>query len=45
VGAVVAFHFLSEAWSLRTALLHMRERWPELRFEMKAEYLAANASR
>ena len=36
-GAV--FRFLSEDWSPWIALLHMRERWPELRFEMKAEYL------
>ena len=35
----VAFRFLSEDWSPWIALLRMRERWPELRFEMKAEYL------
>jgi hypothetical protein len=30
------FRFLSEDWSPWIALLRMRERWPELRFEMKA---------
>lgn len=33
------FRFLSEDWSRWIALLHMRERWRELRFEMMAEYL------
>ena len=36
---VAVFRFLSEDWSPWIALLHMRERWPELRFEMKAGYL------
>jgi hypothetical protein len=31
--------FLPEDWSPWIALLHMRERWPELRFEMGAGYL------
>jgi hypothetical protein len=39
VRPVVVFRFLSEGWSPRIALLRMRERWPELRFEMKAGYL------
>ena len=33
------FRFLSEDWSPWIALLHMRERWGELRFEMRAGYL------
>lgn len=33
------FRFLSEDWSPWIALLHMRESWPELRFEMRAAYL------
>jgi hypothetical protein len=33
------FRFLTEDWSPWLALVHMRERWPELRFDMKAEYL------
>jgi hypothetical protein len=37
VKPLAAFSFLSEDWSPWIALL--RERWPELRFEMKAEYL------
>lgn len=36
---LAVFSFLSEDWPPWIALLHMRERWPELRFEMKAEYL------
>jgi hypothetical protein len=36
---VAVFRFLSEDWSPWIALMHMRERWPELRFEMRAEYL------
>jgi hypothetical protein len=36
---VAVFRFLSEDWSPWIALLRMRERWPELRFEMKAGYL------
>jgi len=39
VDPVAVFRFLSEDWSPWIALLRMRERWPELRFEMKAEYL------
>jgi hypothetical protein len=39
VKPVAVFRFLSEDWSPWVALLNMRERWPELRFEMKAEYL------
>ena len=35
------FRFLSEDWSLWIALVRMRERWPGLRFEMKAGYLQA----
>jgi len=30
---------ISEDWSPWIALLRMRERWPELSFEMKASYL------
>jgi hypothetical protein len=33
------FRFLSEDWAPWIALLRMRERWQELRFEMKAVYL------
>jgi hypothetical protein len=33
------FRFLSEDWSPWIAIVRMRERWPELRFGMKAEYL------
>jgi 3-oxoacyl-[acyl-carrier-protein] synthase III len=29
----------------RIALLHMRERWPELRFKMTAEYLERDNER
>jgi len=32
-------------WSPWVALLHMRERWPELRFKMKAGYLEMGGSR
>jgi hypothetical protein len=39
VGPVAVFRFLSEDWSPWIALLRMRERWPELRFEMRAGYL------
>jgi len=42
VEPVVVFRFLSEDWSPWIALLHMRERWPELRFEMKAGYFEFN---
>jgi hypothetical protein len=40
VEPVAVFRFLSEDWSPWIALLHMREHWPELRFEMKAGHLA-----
>ena len=36
---LAVFQFLSEDWSPWIALLRMRERLPELRFEMKARYL------
>jgi hypothetical protein len=36
---VAVFRFLSEDWSPWIALVRMRERWPGLRFEMKAGYL------
>jgi hypothetical protein len=36
---VAVFRFLSEDWLPWIALLRMRERWSELRFEMKAGYL------
>jgi hypothetical protein len=36
VNPVAVFRFLSEDWSPWIALLRMRERSPELRFEMKA---------
>jgi hypothetical protein len=36
---VAVFRFLSEDWSPWIALLHMRERWPELRFKMIPSYL------
>ena len=39
VVPVAVFRFLSEDWSPWIALVRMRERWPELRFEMKAGYL------
>ena len=38
---VAVFRFLSEDWSPWIALLHMRERWPELRFELVPSYLHA----
>ena len=39
IEPVAVFRFLCEDWSPLIALLRMRKRWPELRFEMKAEYL------
>jgi hypothetical protein len=39
VKTLAVFGFLSEDWSPWIALLRMRERWPELSFEMKAEYV------
>jgi hypothetical protein len=36
---VAVFRFLSEDWSPWIAVLRMRERWPDLRFEMRAGYL------
>ena len=36
---VALFRFLSEDWPPWVAVLRMRDRWPELRFEMKAGYL------
>jgi hypothetical protein len=39
VKPVAVFRFLFEDWSPWIALLRMRERWPELRFEMRAGYL------
>jgi len=39
VEPVAVFRFLSEDWSPWVALLHMRERWPELRFELTPSYL------
>ena len=36
---VAVFRFLSEDWSPWIALVRMRERWPGLRFDMKAGYL------
>jgi hypothetical protein len=39
VKPVAVFRFLSEDWSPWIALVRMRERWPELRFEMRAGYL------
>jgi len=35
---VAVFRFLSEDWSPWIALVRIRERWPELRFKMKAGY-------
>ena len=35
---VAVFRFLTEDWPPWIAVLRMRERWPELRFEMKAGY-------
>jgi hypothetical protein len=37
--AIAVFRFISEDWSPWIALLRMRERWPELRFEMSVGYL------
>lgn len=34
---VAVFRFLSKDWSPWTTLVRMRERWPELRFEMKLD--------
>ena len=42
---VAVFRFLSDDWSPWIALLRMCERWPELRFEMKAGYLEMSATR
>jgi hypothetical protein len=39
IKPVAVFRFLSEDWSPWIALLHMRERWPELRFEMRPGHL------
>ena len=39
VEPVAVYRFISEDWSPWIALLRLRKRWPELRFEMKAEYL------
>jgi hypothetical protein len=39
VKPVAVFRFLSEDWSPWIALVRMRKRWPELRFDMKAGYL------
>jgi hypothetical protein len=36
---VAVFRFLSEDWSPWVALVRMRERWPGLRFDMRAGYL------
>jgi hypothetical protein len=41
VEPVAVFRFISEDWSPWIALLRMRERWPELRFEMTPSYLDA----
>jgi hypothetical protein len=42
VKPAAVFRFLSEDRSPWIALLRMRERWPELRFEMRPEYLKFN---
>jgi hypothetical protein len=42
---VAVFDFLSEDWSPWIALKRMRERWPELRFDLRTEYLQATESR
>jgi hypothetical protein len=39
VKPVAVFRFLGEDWSPWIAVLRMRERWPELLFEMRAGYL------
>jgi len=36
---VAVFRFLSEDWSPWIALVRMRERWPGLRFDIRAGYL------
>jgi hypothetical protein len=36
------FRFLSEDWAPWIAHVRMRERWPELRLEMRPEYLEFN---
>jgi len=35
---VAVFRFLSEDWSPRITLLHMRKRWPELSFKLIPSY-------
>jgi hypothetical protein len=39
VKALSVLRFLTEDWSPWSALLLVRERWPELQLEMKAGYL------
>ncbi len=39
--SLAVFRFVSEDWSPWIALLRMRERWPELRFELVPSYLEA----
>jgi len=39
VKPVAVFRFLSEDWSHWIALLHLRERWPELSFNLSPSYL------
>jgi hypothetical protein len=39
VKPVAVFRFLSEDWSPWIALVRMRKRWPELRFDMRAGYI------
>jgi hypothetical protein len=41
VERVAVFRFLSEDWSPWVALVRMRERWPGLKFDMRAGYLQA----
>jgi hypothetical protein len=43
-GQVAVFRFLSEDWSPWVALARMRERWPGLRFDMRAGYLEMRIS-
>jgi hypothetical protein len=38
---VAVFQFVSEDWSPWIALVRMRERWPQLRFDLGCEYLEA----
>jgi hypothetical protein len=38
VKPLAVFRFLSENWSPWIALLHMRERWPELSFKLIPSY-------